>query len=285
VTRISVDTGQLSAAVGRAQTLQRDTEQCARGVASVRRALDLQIAASQQIDTRLGGLTARLDAQAGSLGVHAGFLVHASTRYEAAETAVCAVTPRQATAAGGLNAATIPPESGSLDDGGVRPAAWNDLIRAYGEELIGADKDVQEALVDLVGAVPFLGTLLTVDEITANVQNNHPGASAWDTFTMVATEGAEKGFGLPGLGSLISLLQSAAHLASSDQLQYAILNGGLPAWVPYIPALDMSQELDWVVSAGSDVVTAVSDLSSGIASTVGGLSDQVGQAWDWVTPW
>jgi hypothetical protein len=280
MTIISVDTGPLRAAASRAQALRRGAGQRAQAVTSVLPGLDLQFSARQHFDQRLRVLSTRLGRQAESLGEQGHFLAFAAARYENAEAANQERAPRdQLRGAGearvGAFGAFCPVE-------GVRPAPFNDLIRLSAAELLGADADVQEAWVDLVGAVPLLGTMLAVDEIVAELENDRPEGTTLDLLKMIGGEAVEKGFGIPGLATLIGLLESAAHLSQSDQLHYGIMNGTLPDWVPYVPILDMSQELQWATDHIGGVVTAVSDVAAGVVSA---FDRADGRGWDWVTPW
>jgi hypothetical protein len=274
----NVDTSQVAAAAGRVRAVAREADVCAQGIAAVRQSLDLQIAASASIDERLRSLATSAAKQAGVLNGHAAFLSHAASRYDTAESAVRGAVPAKQGASGearvGLFDSGQASRSGSSTEDGVRPASLNDLIRAYGAELIAADEQIQEALVDLVGAVPLLGTYLAWDEIFANVQNRDPGAAGMDLLVMIASEGVEKGFGIPGVASLISLLQSASHIAGSDQFQYALLDV-LPDWAVTAITSDVS----------SSFVNAATGVGEGISSVAQGATEVAGEVWDWVNPW
>ena len=140
----------------------------------------------------------------------------------------------------------------------------NDLIRLLTRDLLGADEDVQEGWVDLVGAVPVLGTLLSWDEIITKLQNRDPGAAGMDLFVMIATEGAEKGFGVPGLATLTGLVQSYAHFVLSDQF------------------IDPLADL---VAGTAPIAALASDVGEGAINVARGAAQAAGSAWDWVNPW
>lgn len=238
----------------------------------------MRIAASESIDTRLRSLSASAARQAGELTAHSAFLSFASSRYDTAESAVRGAVPGKQAVTGearvGVFDSVQASRSGSSTEDGVRPASLNDLIRAYGAELIAADEQIQEALVDLVGAVPLLGTILAWDEILANVQNRDPSAAGMDLILMIASEGVEKGFGIPGVASLISLLQSASHIAVSDQFQWALLDV-LPGWAVTAITSDVS----------TGFVNAATGVGDGISSVARGATEVAGEVWDWVNPW
>ena len=274
----NVDTAQVAAAAARVRAVAREADVCAQGILTVRQGLDMRIAASESIDGRLRSLSSSAARQAGELTAHSAFLSFASSRYDTAENVVRGAMPGKQAATGearvGVPPAFRPPDQGYLGGDGARPAAWNDLIRALAKDILGADEDVQEGWVDLVGAVPILGTLLTIDEIIVNVQNQDPGASASDTFKLVAAEGAERGFGVPGLATLVGLVESYSHFVLSDQFQTGVYNL-LPDGAVEFLASD----------ANNSFVNAVAGVGEGISGVAQGAVQAAGGLWDWVNPW
>lgn len=85
VTEIRVDTQALMSAAAHLQTLGRSAEEGAHQVRAAIRELDLEVSAREELDLRLGALSARLDAQAQELARHARFLARAASEYESAE--------------------------------------------------------------------------------------------------------------------------------------------------------------------------------------------------------
>jgi hypothetical protein len=280
MTNISVSTAALAAAAPRLQAQSRAAEQRAHGVEAVLRNLDLEIKAREHFDVRLRALSGQLTGHAQHLSAEAGFLTLAAGRYEGAEEQLIA-----SQALGDAKVGAPPPPGGGgarppgQGDGGVRPASLNDFIRLFGDDVLALDAGMQESLVDLIGAIPLLGTYLTWDEILTSLQNNSPDGITLDVVMMVAVQAAEKGFGIPGIGTLASLLESVAHIGLSDQFQDVMADTFMPNGPPSLPALD------WVVSGTSGAVSVVSDVADGITQAIGGLDQGVNDAWDWVTPW
>lgn len=274
----NVETSHVAAAAGRVRAVATETEFCAQGVLAVRHGLDMRIAASERIDERLCSLSARATQQAGELSAHSAFLSFASSRYETAESAVCGAVPGRQAAAGearvGVFDASQASPTGFPAEDGVRPSSWNDLIRLYAGELLGADEDVQEGWVDFIGAVPALGTFLSWDEILVNLQNRDTGAAGADLVLMIASEGVEKGFGIPGVATLVGLAQSYAHLVLSDQFQNGVVDS-LPDWAVTFLASDVN----------NSIVNAVTDVGEGISNVAQGATEAAGEVWDWVNPW
>lgn len=276
---IDVDTGQVAASSARVRPLAGGAESRAQAVTAVQRGLDLRIAASTHIEGRLRALSGSLASQAAALTRHVAFLAWVSSRYQTAESTVRGgLPPGQAgyTRVAG-STTTAAPSSGTdnQDKGGVHPPTpWNDVIRQWTRDVLGADDDVQEGWVDLVGAVPLVGTILGVQETMANAHEGGSGVDGLDLFLLVAGEGVSQGWGVPGLGTLTGLVQSYTHLLLSDQFQQGV--------VDILP----DSAIDFLASdANNAFVSAVTGVGAGITDVAEGAAKAAVGVWDWVNPW
>jgi hypothetical protein len=276
---INVDTSQVAAAAARVRPLAGGAESRAQAVTAVQRGLDLRIAASAHIEGRLRALSGSVASQAAGLNRHVAFLTWVSARYETAESTVRGgLPPGQAgytRVAGSTTTAARQSGPGNQDEGGVHPPKpWNDAIREWTRDVLGADADVQEGWVDFVGAVPVVGTILGAQETIANAHEGGPGVNGLDLFLLVAGEGVSQGWGIPGLGTLTGLVQSYTHIVLSDQFQQGV--------VDMLP----DSAIDFLASdANNAFVNAVSGVGAGISDVVEGTAKAAGGVWDWVNPW
>lgn len=275
----NVDTAQVAAAAGRVRATARQADVCAQGVLAVRQSLDMRIAASAHIEGRLRALSESVASQTAGLTRHVAFLTWASSRYETAESAVRGgLPPGQAgytRVAGSTTTAARQSGPGNQDKGGVHPPKpWNDAIREWTRDVLGADADVQEGWVDFVGAVPVVGTILGTQETIANAHEGGSGVDGLDLFLLVAGEGVSQGWGVPGLGTLTGLVQSYTHIVLSDQFQQGV--------VDLLP----DSAIDFLASdANNAFVNAVTGVGAGISDVVEGTAKAAGGVWDWVNPW
>lgn len=209
MTSISVNTGPLSGAAPRVQALGREADQRAHAVKLVLRGLDLEISARQHFDQRLRSVSAKLSTQAQSLAGQARFLAMAAARYETAEDATRERAPQdRPRASGETHIGAFGSEAGS--------PSITERLRRLGGGFTGVD-ELGEALEDLVGAVPVVGTLLAYQHVLALLQDREFRKGGLSSAGWLLETGATEMVGrmLPGLGSLVSLGKAVDHVGAA----------------------------------------------------------------------